>query len=129
MIELTRIDHMNMTVKNLKASQDFYGSLFGFELKESGVGSKGQPWAILGVPDRAYLCLYEVGNAERLDQDIQINHFGFNVEDFDSLEARLRDAGIDYGRVYQQGKSRSIYITDPNGYEIELSEHLGGGLH
>jgi hypothetical protein len=25
-------------------------------------------------------------------------------------------------------KSRSIYIKDPNGYEIELSEVWGGGL-
>jgi hypothetical protein len=32
-----------------------------------------------------------------------------------------------YG-VVQWEKSRSVYILDPNGYEIELSEIDGGGL-
>lgn len=130
MIELTRIDHINMRVKDLEASKDFYASVFGFEPKESG-NYKGRPWTILGVPDRAYLCLYEVGNAERVDQDIQINHFGFHVEGFEELERKLREKGvkINYGGAVQNGKSRSIYIEDPSGYDIELSEQLGGGLH
>ena len=130
MIKLTRIDHINMRVKNLEASKDFYGSVFGFEPKESGT-YKGRSWAILGIPDQAYLCLYEAGNTERVDQDIQINHFGFHVEDFEKLERRLQENNvkISYGGAVQNGKSRSIYIEDPSGYEIELSEQLGGGLH
>ena len=32
-----------------------------------------------------------------------------------------------YG-VYEWEYSRSVYITDPNGYEVELTEVFGGGL-
>lgn len=130
MVKLTSIDHINMRVKNLEASKEFYGSVFGFKLKESGTGKWG-PWAILGIQDRAYLCLYEAGEVERVDQKIQINHFGFHVEDFDEVEKQCKKKGIgvSYGGAVQSGKSRSIYIEDPSGYEIELSEQLGGGLH
>ena len=130
MIELTRIDHINMRVKNLKESKEFYRSLFGFEEKESGV-VRGRKWSILGIPEKVYLCLYEVGDVDRIEQDLQINHFGLNVKDFDKLEARLRNAGVTmhYGGAIETGASRSIYIEDPSGYEIELSEKLGGGLH
>jgi lactoylglutathione lyase len=33
-----------------------------------------------------------------------------------------------YGGSVQWPKSRSVYISDPNGYEIELAEIWGGGL-
>lgn len=70
---------------------------------------------------------------ERLRSDgfPQINHFGFHVEGFDALERRLRElgAGINYGGVVRSGGSRSVCVEDPSGYEIELSERLGGGLH
>lgn len=130
MVKLTRIDHINMRVKHLEASKGFYGSVFGFKVKETGT-YRGRPWAILGVTDRAYLCLYEFGDAERIEQNIQINHFGFHVENFEELERRLREkeVKINYGGAVQNGGSRSVYIEDPSGYEIELSEQLGGGLH
>lgn len=129
MIRLTRIDHINMRVKDLETSARFYGEVFGFEPKQSGVVN-GRRWTILGLKDQAYLCLYEVGEARRVEQELQINHFGFHVADFGALETRLRDQGVPilYGGALPSGKSRSIYIEDPSGYEIELSELLGGGL-
>ena len=130
MIELTQIDHINMRVKNLDKSKKFYHDVFGFEEKEGGV-LRNRRWTILGIPGKAYLCLYEVGNIEKIEQELQINHFGFNVRDFDRLEGKLRELGVtmtDDGPV-EAGKSRSIYIVDPSGYEIELSELLGGGLN
>lgn len=45
-------------------------------------------------------------------------------------ELRERNIELAYGGgVVLQGKSRSMYILDPNGYEIELVEKLGGDLH
>ncbi len=53
------------------------------------------------------------------------------MADFDGILEKLRERkiAINYGVVVQQGRSRSIYINDPNGYEIELVEKLGGDLH
>ena len=60
MIKISGVDHINMNVKDLEASKKFYQSVFGFELKEAGFRNGGN-WAIVGVPGRLYLALYEVG--------------------------------------------------------------------
>ncbi|PIW35462.1 MAG: VOC family protein, partial [Nitrosopumilales archaeon CG15_BIG_FIL_POST_REV_8_21_14_020_33_23] len=59
-----------------------------------------------------------------------IAHFGFHVENFDEIMKICTSLGV---KIYYDGpvqfeKSRSIYISDPNGYDIELSEVFGGGL-
>ena len=52
------------------------------------------------------------------------------AEDESALkELQERKIKLEYDGVVQQGKSRSMYIRDPNGYEIELVEKLGGDLH
>lgn len=123
MIRLTRVDHINMTVQELDRSAAFYRSVFGFVEKEAGERG-GRRWAILGVPDRLYLCLYETGEPVASEG---VNHFGFHVEDFDAAAEDLRARGIATESV-DYGASRSLYVSDPDGYEIELSERLGGGL-
>lgn len=129
MITVTGVDHINMNVKSLEASKKFYGELFGFEVKEQGV--RGVPWAILGLKDRVYLALYEVGDVEKTEDELGINHFGFHVEDFDAVYAKLKATGFPLGEGYfrDYGASRSVYVEDPSGHEIELSEVMGGGLH
>ena len=59
-----------------------------------------------------------------------IAHFGFNIENFEEIMETCKSLGV---KVFYDGpvkfeKSRSIYIEDPNGYDIELSEVQGGGL-
>jgi lactoylglutathione lyase len=131
MIDVKRIDHLNMGVRSIAETEKFYHDFFGFEEKERGIGIGGEPFAIIGAPDRVYLCIYEYGDRPRPDDNLFIHHFGFFVDDFDHALQELRDRKIElnYGNVIQQGKSRSMYINDPNGYEIELVEKLGGDLH
>ena len=52
------------------------------------------------------------------------------VENFNEIIEICKALGV---KIYYDGpvqfeKSRSVYISDPNGYDIELSEILGGGL-
>ena len=65
----------------------------------------------------------------------RINHWGFVVEDFDKLSARLdrydipvlyRENGSD--GIIEYPHSRSVYVADPDGTEIELTSRFGGGL-
>jgi catechol 2,3-dioxygenase-like lactoylglutathione lyase family enzyme len=116
------MDHLNMNVRNLEESVAFYRELFGFTVR------KDQPdytSAIIGN-DWIKLCLYESPDEVT---DGGINHFGFHVENFEAIQDRCKEMGVplNYGVVEWPG-SRSIYISDPNGYEIELSEVAGGGL-
>ena len=116
------IDHINMSVKNLAESIAFYKELFGFTIK------KDQPEensAIIGN-DTIKLCLYEVSD------DFQkggINHFGLHIKNFDAVMAKCEEMNITmlYGMLVWK-HSRSVYILDPSGHEIELAEVQGGGL-
>ncbi|MBW4581795.1 MAG: VOC family protein [Tildeniella nuda ZEHNDER 1965/U140] len=76
--------------------------------------------------DAIKLCLYE--DPEKAKPG-GIAHFGLYVQNFSEIVEKCESLGVPmpYGIVNWE-KSRSIYIVDPNGYEIELSEVKGGGL-
>ncbi|MEE9162552.1 MAG: VOC family protein [Candidatus Neomarinimicrobiota bacterium] len=121
-LNATAIDHVNMTVKNLDESVSFFQRLFGFETVQD---QPEQDSKIIGNGS-IKLCLYEDPN---LEIGAGINHYGFHVENFDAVVEKCRALGVPmpYDTV-DWGRSRSVYIIDPSGYEIELSEVPGGGL-
>ncbi len=128
MVQITNIDHLNFTVSDMNKTIAFYKDLFGFEVKEEGLNSKGKPYVITGISNKLVLCLSE--NKESLNCD-SFHHFGINVQDFDATLKEIQSKNIPLlygGGVHSHENSRSIYIADPNGIEIELSETFAGGL-
>lgn len=126
MIESLRaksIDHINMKVKDLGKSIEFYEKVFGFEIKREQPEHKSK---IIGN-DSIKLCLYE---DSQMSVDGGIVHFGFNVENFHEIMQICKNLGVKilYDGPIEFERSRSVYIRDPNGYDIELSELQGGGL-
>ncbi len=130
MIRVKQIDHINMRVRNLDQSIEFYQRSFGFQMKEDRRDDPKGPWAIIGLRGVAYLCLYEHPGKRQAERSLRINHFGFVIENFDEAMAQLSAAGVEilYGGPLEWAHSRSIYIRDPSGHEIELAEKTGGGL-
>lgn len=131
MIKINTIDHINMFTQNLEASLEFYKNFFNFEVKERGTNNQ-RPYAITGISQKMMIALYEV---EQLPSQGRINHIGIHIQDFDETLAQLKNRGIKtlYGNEAENGAvkydcSRSVYIADPDGNEIELSEKFGGGL-
>lgn len=121
------IDHINMKVKNLDESVKFYKNLFGFIIKQEENQNKiDAPSKIIGN-DSIKLCLYEVPD---MSPEGGIAHFGFNVENFDEVISKCEELGVKilYDGVINWEKSKSVYIVDPSGYELELGEVSGGGL-
>ena len=126
-LNATSIDHVNMKVKNLQQSVEFYKNLFGFEVKQEKNPNKTEaPSKIIGN-DKIKLCLYEIPN---MTPEGGINHFGFNISNFDKVLDACNELNVEilYGGAINWEKSRSVYIKDPNGYELELGEVDGGGL-
>lgn len=123
MLNANRIDHINATVSNLQNSVSFYKNIFGLRTFEKGE-SNGRPYEIIGSPESFFLCLYE----GILQKNGAVNHFGIHIKDFESAIHRLKENNIQllYGGVVEYPKSRSLYIADPDGNEIELSEAFGG---
>lgn len=121
------IDHVNMKVKNLKKSTDFYKNLFGFEIKQEENPNKTDvPSKIIGNQS-IKLCLYEVPD---MSPEGGIAHFGFHITNFDEIIGTCERLGVQilFGGAIDWEKSKSVYIVDPSGYEIELAKIPGGGL-
>ena len=126
-LKVTSIDHINMKVKNLEQSVMFYTGLFGFETRQESNPNKADlPSKIIGN-DSIKLCMYEVPD---MSPEGGIAHFGFGIANFDEIIRRCEEFGAEvlYGGVVDWETSRSVYIVDPSGYEVELAEISGGGI-
>ena len=122
------LDHLNLTVTNLKESLDWYARVFGFRKVEEGDGDYG-PWAIIRSGD-ALLCLYEQPSRKRMDYDTRqserlhgINHFALRIADRQAWEQVIAQENLellDDGGV-EWPHSSAWYLNDPTGYCIEVS--------
>jgi lactoylglutathione lyase len=126
-VQVQQIDHLNMTVRNLKESVVFYKNLFGFEVVEEGGSEDTYPWAILRSKS-AMLCLYEhehVETSRRFPHPPvvqEVRHFAFRVLDGPGFESLCRESGIEliFGGPVRWPRSTSYYIADPTGHQIEV---------
>jgi catechol 2,3-dioxygenase-like lactoylglutathione lyase family enzyme len=119
------IDHINLQVNDLNVSIAFWKALFGFEVLEAIPDENG---AIIGNKS-ALLALYQNNTLDNVEKR-GFSHVCFHVPDFDQAIQLCNelDIPIRYGGVINWPDSKSLYISDPNGYEIELTSVWGGGL-
>tara|TARA_Y100000385_G_C12722168_1_gene479141 strand:- start:170 stop:562 length:393 start_codon:yes stop_codon:yes gene_type:complete len=130
MFKFNGIDHLNITVKNLDKSVDYYQRIFGFEVLEAE-DYNGTPYKIIGTSQKGMLCMYEDKDLEVKNNNI--GHYGFNIEFTENIVEKLEEAKADVRyyngqAIIQYPNSKSIYVHDPDGNQIELSENFAGGL-
>jgi catechol 2,3-dioxygenase-like lactoylglutathione lyase family enzyme len=127
-MERIELDHLNLTVAGLEETIGWYGRVFGFEVVERDV-QDGVPWAVLRVAD-VMLCIYEHPDREQLDsaglesRSIHgLNHFSLRIGDVKEWQAIVdrESLSILYGGIVEWPHSRSWYIKDPTGHEIEVA--------
>ncbi len=118
-----QLDHLNLDVRSLEASTDFYRNLFGFEVVESG-HSMDSDFRIIRAGD-AMLCLYERG----VTPGGGLNHFALRVEQAEALVARAREHGVELLWGGEEGvswdHSQAWYVRDPDGYVVEIAQWNG----
>jgi len=126
MLKTTGIDHVNILVRDLDETTDFYAGLLGFEVLEDMPDHNGR---IIGN-EWAKLAVYESDDFRHDRNRSGFTHVSFHIENFDDITTRCEELGVTvkYGGPVQWPRSRSIYVDDPDGYEVELSEVWGGGL-
>ena len=137
LLPISGIDHINMCVTNLERSIAFYRDVFGFEVKEDHRDLKRYPWVTLGIPNVAYLILYETPEAAHA-RDMRIVHFGFALQPGEPIDAvldRIHRAGVETKKnqdgsplVAHYANSSSVYLSDPDGYALDISIKFGGGI-
>lgn len=124
-MNVSNLDHLNLTVQNLDQSALWYKNLFGFSEVERG--KRGSvSWRILRSGD-AMLCMYEHPELADPDsnegQNHKIYHFGLRIKNPADFENRLRrfNVQVEYGGAVRYEHSWSWYLLDPTGYEIEVA--------
>ena len=124
---IKHIDHLNVSVNDLKSSLHFYRRVFGFDVVEGGL-QDGKPWCIVRSGE-AMLALYEHDDRQHDDRYALrdhkrhgVNHFALRITDREAwLKTVEREAiEVSYGGTVEWPHSHSWYIKDPTGYEIEV---------
>jgi len=122
------LDHLNMSVRNVEETADWYGRVFGFAVVERGT-YKDAPWGILRSGE-AMLCVYQDPDREALDGDELrakrlhgVNHFGLRISDRAAFEAVIARERLEfsYPSPVRWPHSTAWYVLDPTGYEIEVA--------
>jgi lactoylglutathione lyase len=126
-MSIKQLDHLNMTVKDLEQSIEWYVRIFGFEEVERG-NRDGTDWAIIKSGE-AMLCIYQhpdrIGPQRFLKDNANrhaIYHFGFRITDKDAWLKIVNenDLELEFGGEVDYLHSKSWYVSDPSGYSIEV---------
>lgn len=122
MITVTKVDHIALTVRDLRRSEEFYRDVLGFRA--------------LGPPDghmfmesgEVELALFQVKDPKKARDpggwnNIDVQHVAFTVnkEAFDNARAFLNSKGVKSEGPVDHGSALSIYFKDPDGNTFELT--------
>jgi catechol 2,3-dioxygenase len=129
-MEIKELGHLVLYVHNIERSAAFYRDVLGWkQLKGSDNGPLGRIPVALFSSGRTHheLLLIEVGEeAQPLPsgRHVGLYHFGLKVGDTDDelrdAIQRCREAGVAVVGMSDHTVTHSLYITDPDGNEIEL---------
>jgi len=124
-----RLLHTMLRVGNLQRSIEFYTEIMGMTLLRQKDYPEGKfSLAFLGYGDEkshtALELTYNWG-VDHYDRGSGFGHIAIEVEDVYQAAEKIRNAG---GRIIREpgpmnaGTTLLAFITDPDGYEIELLE-------
>ena len=114
---LARLQHVNIPSTNLERSREFYLDRLGLpELPRPAFESPGV-WISAG-PENAI----HISKVAALGPNPN-NHYALEVEDLEGLLDVLERRGVAFQRsAHVPEAGRQAFITDPDGYEVELLE-------
>jgi catechol 2,3-dioxygenase len=129
-MEIKELGHIVLYVHNIERSAAFYGDVLGWKrLQAAENGPLGNIPVALFSSGRTHheLLLIEVGeDAQPLPRGrhVGLYHFGLKVGDSDDelrdAIRRCEEAGVNVVGASDHTVTHSLYITDPDGNEIEL---------
>ncbi|BAY48653.1 phosphonate metabolism protein PhnM [Scytonema sp. HK-05] len=111
---ITGINHINLSVKNLEESFQFYQEVLGFQpiakWKKGAYFLAGDLW----------FCIFEDENTRDAPLK-EYTHIAFTVceQDFAKISDRIRNS---QAKIWQENTSEgaSVYFTDPNHHKLEI---------
>ncbi len=118
------LGHVVFYVRSIERSLQFYRDLLGFT--EIGRIFDGKAAALTSGRTHHELLLIEVGDAPRTPAGRRLGLYHIGIKIGDSLEElrkakqELEGAGVPLIGMSDHTVSQSLYLTDPDGNEVEL---------
>lgn len=121
MIKTSGLTHIHLMVKDLRRSLNFYKTVFGME----ETFWAGEGLVFLNTPGSSDAIALHQSEANQLTGTSGgILHFGFQLEDKADLDKAIDLIVAAGGALKKRGEFRPglpfAYVSDPDGYEIEL---------
>jgi catechol 2,3-dioxygenase-like lactoylglutathione lyase family enzyme len=130
-------NHVATLTPNLDRLVAFYRQVFDAEVRAEIEARQDHPrMAVIDLGGRAALNAFEVaagdiiGERHRQGGRGAIDHYAIAVDDrrtLDDVRERLVEWGADIGEIQQLGEEWSLFFRDPDGMELEVCCHVGGG--
>ncbi len=124
-MQVKELGHVVFFVRDLKKSVHFYGDILGF----NQIKTDSMPGAAMFTSGRTHheMLLIEVGPDAPLPprgRRAGLYHIGLKVgdsiEELRTAKAELEAAGVPILGMSDHHVSKSLYLTDPDGNEVEI---------
>ena len=121
MIKTCGLTHLHLVVKDIRKSLAFYKSVFGLQEKFWA----GSDLVFLNTPgSNDLIALHQAAEDQPTGSGGGILHFGFQLENKSDLESAINEVVAAGGALKKRGEFTPgmpfAYVSDPDGYEIEL---------
>jgi len=116
---MATLDHIGIYVKDLAKSVVFYGEVFGFQVSRTMETSTSKI-AFLDVGGGTLELIQRPGAPGKTEGPW--SHVAFKVDDYDAMESRLEDMGLELRKVTRGDGSRIAFFKDPDGHDVEIME-------
>jgi lactoylglutathione lyase len=122
-IQIQSYNHVGLAVKDLQVSAKFYREILGlkpYEVPDNLVAIRR--WFTIADGQQLHLLLGRKDPVSNNDKNGA--HFALSIpkNSADAVEAFLKEKNVEYVRQKRFDGAYQIYVTDPDGYVIELNE-------
>lgn len=123
------LEHVNVTVKDAKATAALFADLFGWHVRWEG-NSIHDGYSVHVGSETSYVALYNpkggdpvAGDVVSYDQRAGLNHIAVVVDDLDAVEGRVKAHGFESHSHADYEPGRRFYFHDDNAMEIEVVQY------
>jgi catechol 2,3-dioxygenase-like lactoylglutathione lyase family enzyme len=114
------LDHINIRTADLAATKQLFCEVLG--LSEGWRPPFPFPGAWLYAGDKDVVHLVQVDRPAASSEGSALDHFAFDIADYDDALARVEKTGLPFRATATPGTSvKQIFVRDVNGVTIELN--------